>query len=78
MSASPVEGLELLYRCKGWNHLWLQLDHEVRLVERIVEGDGRCWLWERGIVSFAVAGQTEGCRSPTGVSQPVLLEGHGL
>ena len=62
-SATSVEGLEpekhRLYHWKGWNHLRLQLEHEVRLKEQIAEGDLRCWLWERGIVSFPGASHTK-------------------
>ena len=33
-----------LYPCKEWNHLRLELDHEVRLMEQLVKDDIRCLL----------------------------------
>ena len=48
-----------LYHRERWNHLRLQSDHEPRLVVEVAKGDSRCWLWERGIVSFLGARQSE-------------------
>ena len=51
---------------------------EVKAIEQIAKCDGKCWLWDRGIVSSPELGTLNESQITNSYSKSVLLEVQGV